>query len=67
MSRDRNGFEKMTAERAKEVIRTMLSDDDLIDMATTCSDRGIALASEMELRRRYPSKKSIKARSKGSE
>lgn len=37
----------------------LIPDDFLIDIATTCSDRGIALQSEIILRKRYPSKKRI--------
>ena len=43
-----------TPERNLELIER-LTDDDLIDFATTCSNRGVALAAEMHLRRRYPS------------
>ena len=37
-----------------------IQDDHLIAFATTCSDQGIALAAEMALRKRYPSKISIR-------
>jgi hypothetical protein len=33
-----------------------VSDDVLLSIAETCSNRGVALAAEMALRRRYPSK-----------
>jgi hypothetical protein len=42
-----------TLERVKEII-SMLTDEDLIDFATTCSDAGVRLAAEMHLRKRYP-------------
>lgn len=45
-----------TPERNRELIDRM-SDDQLIDFATTCSDRGVALAAEMHLRSRYPSRR----------
>ena len=45
----------MTAERCKEIIAKM-SDEELIDFATTASNEGIALRAEMILRSRYPSK-----------
>lgn len=32
-----------------------IPDESLIDMATTCSDRGVALRAEIVLRKRYPS------------
>lgn len=48
---------EMTAERAKEVIETLLDDDALIDIATTASRKDVSLAAEMHLRKRYPSKK----------
>lgn len=48
----------MTAQRALEIIARM-SDDDLIDMTTTCSDRGVALAAEMHLRKRYPASRKM--------
>ena len=50
----------MTHRRAEEIIRTLLTDDDLIDIATTCSNRGLALNAEMHLRKRYPSKRKLK-------
>lgn len=34
---------------------TDIDDDMLIDVATTCSNRGIALAAEVALRKKYPS------------
>jgi hypothetical protein len=49
----------MTEERCSEIIESM-SDDLLIDIATTCSNRGVALSAEMHLRKRYPSKTAAK-------
>lgn len=37
--------------------RRIVTDDALMDFSTTCSNRGVALAAEMELRRRHPSRK----------
>ena len=37
-----------------------ISDDILIAFATTCSNRQIALASEVDLRKRYPSRKATR-------
>lgn len=48
-------------DRTKEIL-SKVSDDFLIDMATTCSNRGMALASEMQLRARYPSRKVVRRR-----
>lgn len=36
-------------------------DEHLIDIATTCSNRGVALAAEVALRKRYPSKRAARA------
>ena len=49
----------VTAKRAQEIIDSV-DDDFLIDLATTCSNRGVALQAEMQLRRRYPSRKAAK-------
>jgi hypothetical protein len=38
----------------------LATDDDLIDFATTCSNRGVALLAEMYLRKRYPSRGAAK-------
>ncbi len=48
----------MKHERAKEIIRGM-TDDELIDISMTCSDRGVAMRAEIELARRYPSRRAI--------
>ena len=44
----------------REIIDRMLGDDDLIDIATTCSNRGVSIAAEIQIRKRYPSKKTSK-------
>ena len=36
-------------------------DDVLIDIATTCSSRQVALSAEVELRRRHPSRKAARS------
>jgi hypothetical protein len=38
-------------------VERLMSDDDLIDVATTCSNRGVALAAEIALRKRYPKRR----------
>lgn len=48
----------MTPERVQQIIDQM-SDDDLIAFATKCSNRGISLSAEMQLRARYPSSVTI--------
>ncbi len=53
-----------TPERNWEIIETMLSDDDLIDIATTCSNRGMALAAEIHLRKRAAAPQSGEAEGK---
>lgn len=50
----------MTPERARQIIEQFASDDDLIDMATTCSNAGLALHAEMILRDRHPSKVALR-------
>ncbi len=50
----------MTQERAKEIIES-IPDDVLIDFATTCSNYGLAMRAEIELAKRYPSKRAIAA------
>lgn len=45
---------QVTPERAQELI-DRLTDGDLIDFATTCSNKAVALEAEMQLRKRYPS------------
>jgi hypothetical protein len=56
----------MTRERALEII-ARLSDDDLISIATTCSNRGVALAAETHLRKRHPSKVKLPSREADNE
>lgn len=46
--------------RAQLAKRETLTDDMLIDIATTCSNRAVALGAEMTLRLRYPSRVKIK-------
>ena len=52
----------MTEGRVREVIDGM-SDDDLIDFATTCSNSGLRLCAEIELRKRHPSRKKLERKS----
>ena len=46
----------MTEHRAQELIDRM-TDEALVAFATTCSNRGVRLDAEMQLRKRYPSRK----------
>lgn len=54
------GKSKMTHERAKQII-SEIPDDQLIDFITTCSNKGVALTAEIELRKRYRSAAATRA------